>query len=159
MAKSVPERVRWAVDMLEVQPGDDVLEIGCGRGVAVALICERLSSGTITATDRSATAIEAAAQHNYAHVASGRAVLRTMALETADLDGEQFDKILAMNVNLLQLIRMPSATWSARSRRIARIRAARVRDPRGHLCRPSGARPFARVSGGPQNVIRRNLGS
>lgn len=47
------ERLVWAVATLDVQPEDCVLEIGCGHGVAVSLICEQLDKGTILAVDRS----------------------------------------------------------------------------------------------------------
>jgi trans-aconitate methyltransferase len=57
-------------------PDDQLLEIGCGPGVAVSLVCERLAGGRIVAVDRSPTAIERAARRNAEHVASGRAVLR-----------------------------------------------------------------------------------
>jgi len=42
VAKAVPEHVRWAVERLSPGPDDQLLEIGCGPGVAVALISERL---------------------------------------------------------------------------------------------------------------------
>lgn len=102
---AVPERVRWAVEQLDPGPDDQLLEIGCGPGVAVALTCERLTGGRIVAIDRSATAIGRATRRNAEHIAAGKAVLLTMALEDlqpADVLGgaERFDKIFAMNVNL-----------------------------------------------------------
>jgi SAM-dependent methyltransferase len=101
----VPERIRWAVQVLDPAAGHHLLEIGCGPGVAVAAICQRLTGGRVVAIDRSATAIARATRRNADCIAAGRAVLRTVALEDlrpSDLpeatDG--FDKIFAMNVNL-----------------------------------------------------------
>jgi SAM-dependent methyltransferase len=104
-SRPIPERIRWAVRTLAPAPDDHLLEIGCGPGVAVALVCERLTGGRITAIDRSPTAIARASAGNAGHVAAGRAVLRTAALESlhpADLpEGPGgFDKVFAMNVNL-----------------------------------------------------------
>lgn len=96
----MPERLRWAVELLELSPDDEVLEIGCGPGVAVALVCERLQGGRITALDRSATAIERTAKRNADHVAEGRAVLLHSDLAGAELAGRHFDKAFAVNVNL-----------------------------------------------------------
>jgi ubiquinone/menaquinone biosynthesis C-methylase UbiE len=98
MASKPSERLVWAVDTLAPDPGDRVLEVGCGHGVAVSLVCERLTSGRITAIDRSPKMIEMAAQRNRDHVARGRAVLKTAALEEADFEGERFDKVFAFNV-------------------------------------------------------------
>ena len=86
--------------MLRVEPGDRLLEIGCGRGLAVGLVCERLVGGTITAIDHSATAIAAARSRNAAHVAAGRASFETVALADVDLPPAAFDKVFAVNVNL-----------------------------------------------------------
>ena len=60
MAGKASERFVWAVDTLEVRPADRLLEVGCGHGVAVSLVCERLTTGTITAIDRSPKMIEIA---------------------------------------------------------------------------------------------------
>jgi cyclopropane fatty-acyl-phospholipid synthase-like methyltransferase len=98
MASPVPKRIAWAVDQLAVEPGDRILEIGCGRGVAAELVCERLGGGSITAIDRSATAIAAAEARNCEHVRSGKARFARTALADADLDG-RFDKVFAVNVN------------------------------------------------------------
>jgi SAM-dependent methyltransferase len=105
-AAAVPERLRWAVDLLRVAPDDRLLEIGCGNGIAVSLVCDRLVDGRIVAIDRSAAAIRQAERRNRDHISAGRAVVRLGALEEfgvleqSDLDGERFDKIFAVNVNL-----------------------------------------------------------
>src|SRR4051795_6963819 len=98
MAGKASERFLWAVDTLEVRPADRLLEVGCGHGVAVSLVCERLTTGTITAIDRSAKMIEMATRRNREHVDAGRAVLEAVALEDADLGDWRFDKIFAFNV-------------------------------------------------------------
>jgi trans-aconitate methyltransferase len=56
----LPERLTWTADLLDVQPADVVLEIGCGSGALAELICTRLSEGHLVAIDRSATLIAAA---------------------------------------------------------------------------------------------------
>jgi SAM-dependent methyltransferase len=98
MASKPSERFGWAVDTLELDPAGRVLEVGCGHGVAVSLVCERLTSGRITAIDRSQKMIEMATRRNREHIAQGRAVLTTAALEQADFGNELFDKVFAFNV-------------------------------------------------------------
>jgi ubiquinone/menaquinone biosynthesis C-methylase UbiE len=99
MASKVSERFVWAVETLQLDPGDSVLEVGCGHGVAVSLVCERLGSGgRITAIDRSQKMITAARRRNRLHVESGRARLEAVALEDADLGDQRFDTIFAFNV-------------------------------------------------------------
>jgi len=99
MASKASERFVWAVETLGLDPGDSVLEVGCGHGVAVSLVCERLGpGGRITAIDRSQKMIAAARRRNRLHVESGRAVLEATALEDADLGDQRFDKVFAFNV-------------------------------------------------------------
>ena len=98
MASKPSERFVWAVDTLAPDPADRVLEVGCGHGVAVSLVCEQLTSGRITAIDRSPKMIELATRRNREHIAGGRAVLKTAALEQVDLGNERFDKVFAFNV-------------------------------------------------------------
>jgi ubiquinone/menaquinone biosynthesis C-methylase UbiE len=98
MASKPSERFVWAVDTLALGPADRVLEIGCGQGVAVSLVCERLTSGRIIAIDRSKKMIEMAARRNREHIARDRAVLKTATLEQADFGDERFDKVFAFNV-------------------------------------------------------------
>lgn len=99
------ERVRFAVDRLEVRPADRLLEIGCGGGTAAQLVCSRLTPGRgrITAIDRSATAVKRTLARNAAFVDDGRLVVRADAFTSsalADLADGAFDKIFSINVNL-----------------------------------------------------------
>jgi ubiquinone/menaquinone biosynthesis C-methylase UbiE len=96
----VSERLRSIVESLDIGPGDRVLEIGCGHGVAATLVCERLSKGRLTAVDRSAKMIEAATRRNAEHVASGRAEFLVANLEELDLGERRFDKVFAVRVGL-----------------------------------------------------------
>ena len=98
MAAKASERFVWAVETLEVSPADRLLEVGCGHGVAVSLVCERLTTGTITAIDRSPKMIEMATRSNREHVDAGRAEFEAVALEDADLGDRRFEKVFAFNV-------------------------------------------------------------
>src|SRR4051794_6647612 len=98
MASKPSERFVRAVDSLALDPADHVLEVGCGHGVAVSLVCERLTSGRFTAIDRSKKMIEMAARRKREHVAGGRAVVQTAALEKEGFGAERFDKVFAFNV-------------------------------------------------------------
>jgi SAM-dependent methyltransferase len=98
VADKASERLVWAVHTLKVRPADCVLEVGCGHGVAVSLVSERLTTGTITAIDRSPKMIKMATRRNREHIDAGRAVLEAVALEDADFGDRRFDKVFAFNV-------------------------------------------------------------
>jgi ubiquinone/menaquinone biosynthesis C-methylase UbiE len=96
------ERLAAIVDQLEIRPDDHVLEVGCGHGVAAAMVCERLDGGRLTAVDRSPKMIEAAARRNAAYVESGKAEFLVASLEDLDLGDRRFDVIFAVRVGLFQ---------------------------------------------------------
>jgi ubiquinone/menaquinone biosynthesis C-methylase UbiE len=96
----VSQRLQRVVDRLDVQPGDRVLEVGCGHGVAATMVCERLETGRLTAIDRSEKMVEAAARRNAAYVEAGTAEFLVATLEEVDLGDCRFDKILAVRVGL-----------------------------------------------------------
>ena len=98
MTGKASERLVWAVDTLDAAPADRLLEVGCGHGVAVSLVSKGLTTGTITAIDRSPKMIEMATRRNREHIEAGRAVLEAIALEDADFGDQCFDKIFAFNV-------------------------------------------------------------
>jgi ubiquinone/menaquinone biosynthesis C-methylase UbiE len=96
----VSDRLRAVVDGLGLRPGDRVLEIGCGHGVAATFVCERLGGGRLTAVDRSPKMIEAAARRNAAYVEAGIAEFLVAHLEDLDLGDRRFDKVFAVRVGL-----------------------------------------------------------
>ncbi len=87
-----------AVKALDVQPGDRVLELGCGHGVAASLVCRRLSSdGKLVAIDRSQKMIAAALERNAEYVASGLATFICTPFEEAVFGEERFDKVFGIH--------------------------------------------------------------
>jgi SAM-dependent methyltransferase len=91
------------VEQLGVQPEDRVLEVGCGHGVAVSLVCERLvgGRGRVTGIDRSAKMTAMAARRAREHVEAGAAELVTGAAEATDLGARRFDLVFGVNVAAL----------------------------------------------------------
>jgi cyclopropane fatty-acyl-phospholipid synthase-like methyltransferase len=118
-ATDIPDRVRWAVDLLAVRPADHILEIGCGPGHAVALIAKQLTRGTITAIDRSAVAVTRTRDRARDSIAAGRARVHQATLSDAELE-RRFHKAFAININ---------AFWTTPAASIAALQ--RVLDPRG----------------------------
>jgi cyclopropane fatty-acyl-phospholipid synthase-like methyltransferase len=100
-ATATPQRVTWAIEQLDLGPSDDVLEVGCGGGHAVTLLCEQLRRGRVTAIDRSAQQVARARERNAAWIASGRARIECVSLVAAPdaLGRARFDRVLAINVN------------------------------------------------------------
>lgn len=100
MASRIPERIDWAVATLAPRASDRLLEIGCGKGLAVSLIAPRLKTGSILAIDRSATAIAAARRESKAWQGADKVAFRHVALAELDESEGPFDTIFAVNVNL-----------------------------------------------------------
>lgn len=120
MADKVPDRLSWAAEVVAPGPADRILEVGCGHGVLLSLLADRLKSGTITAIDRSDKMVAAAAKRNALHIASGKAVIRQAELAAADFKGRLFDKIVAVRVNVF---------WMDPARELAAVR--RLLEPSG----------------------------
>jgi ubiquinone/menaquinone biosynthesis C-methylase UbiE len=99
VASNASNRLRWAVEVLDVAGDDRILEVGCGHGVAVSLVCERLCTGRITALDRSPKMIEMAERRNQANAPKARFI--ATSLEEADLGDATYDKIFAVHVAAL----------------------------------------------------------
>ena len=91
------ERLAWAVGCLAIKPGDRLLELGCGHGVAISLVCDKLESGHIVAIDRSEKMVDAAIKRNRSHIAAGKATVRHASVRSVDLGTDAFDKIFGIH--------------------------------------------------------------
>jgi SAM-dependent methyltransferase len=127
-------RNRWAVDLLELGPDDRVLELGCGPGVALAAIADRVVRGVAVGVDQSPVMIRQSRRRNTAGISAGRVELVCATVEDLlPVDGERpatgadrgplaepFDAALAVNT---------VAFWDQPEERLAALR---------DLIRPSG---------------------
>lgn len=98
--QTIPARIRWAVELMDVQPADHVLEIGCGPGAGAELICSRLDTGKLFAIDRSESGVDRTKRRNAKHVESGRLTVRQIDLATLRVPVKRLHKVFAFNVNL-----------------------------------------------------------
>ncbi|QYJ05542.1 class I SAM-dependent methyltransferase [Nocardioides panacisoli] len=100
-AQTIPARIRWAVDFIDVKSDDHVLEIGCGSGHAAELICRRLDGkGKMFAIDRAEAGVDRTKARCKPHVDSGRLKVRQIDLATLRVPVKRVTKAFAFNVNL-----------------------------------------------------------
>lgn len=99
--QTIPARIRWAVDFMDVQPQDHVLEIGCGSGAAAELICRRLEGkGKMFAIDRAEAGVDRTKQRCAQYVEAGRLTVRQIDLATLRVPVKRLTKVFAFDVNL-----------------------------------------------------------
>jgi len=143
VADAIPERIRWAVEALDIEPGDRLLEIGGGPGAAASLVCERLDTGRMLLLDRSATAIERTRRRNAEHLASGRLRLETVDIADFEPRDARFDKVFAVTSTSSGPPTRPRSlpVFARRSLQTAGSSSStRRRAQRGRERRPSGWR-------------------
>lgn len=98
MANLNRRRMDAVVEALQVQPGDNILEIGCGPGLALCPIVSQLGTGHLSAIDRSTLMIGTAAKRVKEYTGTDKLTLRAGSLEQMDFALHQFNKIFAVNV-------------------------------------------------------------
>jgi len=87
-----------AIAALELQPTDEVLELGCGPGHAVSMIAKQLRAGTIHAVDQSETMLAQARSRNRLAIQEGRVRLYRARIEQLPFADGSMDRVLAVNV-------------------------------------------------------------
>jgi len=103
---TVPDRVRWAVGVLDARPGERVLDIGSGTGASVDAVLRKVGATDaagrpcIVAIDRSAEAVSRIRARVRRAVDSGH--VEAVQARLADLDPAlgPFDAAFCVNVNV-----------------------------------------------------------
>jgi ubiquinone/menaquinone biosynthesis C-methylase UbiE len=90
-------RNRWAVQLLDVQPTDRVIELGCGPGVAITDLAARAIRGLVVGVDHSQVMINQAGHRNRAAIRAGRVRLVHTPVERLPISDEPFNAALAVN--------------------------------------------------------------
>lgn len=94
------------VDLLDVQRGDNALEIGFGPGVGIHILAERIAPGQICGIDPSSEMVKQATRRNAEAIQRGLAELRLGSAENLPFADNSFNKVLA--VNSMQVWRDPA---------------------------------------------------
>ncbi len=96
-----PARIKWAVELLDVQPNDSVLEIGCGSGIGAQRILEKLTGkGWYYGVDKSDAAVKAAFRRVHDPERPDRAIIRRGAFDADNHEPLIFSRVLAVNCNV-----------------------------------------------------------
>jgi ubiquinone/menaquinone biosynthesis C-methylase UbiE len=85
------------VAFLEIRPSDDVLEVGFGPGVGIALLARAATAGTVAGVDSSSEMVAQAAARNAAAIEAGAVDLRHGTVERMPFADAAFDLALAIN--------------------------------------------------------------
>ena len=92
------DRNRWTIDLLNVQPHDHILELGCGPGLGLQACLKKATHGVVVGLDHSKTMLDQAESRNRWAVVKGQLQLRLGSLDEFSGSPEQFDKIFSVNV-------------------------------------------------------------
>jgi ubiquinone/menaquinone biosynthesis C-methylase UbiE len=97
MARMNRRCAAWVIDLLEVQPHDRILEVGCGPGVGIELLAKSAPEGYVAGVDASQEMVAQAKVRNAQAITRGRVDLRYGCAESLPFDDNTFNKTLAVN--------------------------------------------------------------
>lgn len=97
MSKETAAANDIAIALLNVSPGDRVLDVGTGHGAALATLATLNDPGSLDGIDFSPTALKIARKKNRLLLKSGRLHLHEGASDAMPYADQSFDKILTMH--------------------------------------------------------------
>lgn len=97
MARETAGANRLALQALQLEPADRVLEIGFGHGRTLRRVAGRVPQGHVSGIDVSARILPLARRHNRDLIASGRVDLRQGRVDRIPYATASFDKLLSVH--------------------------------------------------------------
>jgi ubiquinone/menaquinone biosynthesis C-methylase UbiE len=91
------ERNVWTISLLDIQPSDQVLEIGFGPGQAIQEVAKLTPNGFVAGIDLSDTMVAQASKRNTAAIRSGRVILQQGSESPLPFENNKFNKVFAVN--------------------------------------------------------------
>ena len=91
------ERNAWTISMLDLQPDDQVLEIGFGPGQAIQEVAKLTPDGFVAGIDLSNVMVVQASQRNAAAVHAGHVLLQQGSESPLPFEDNKFNKVFAVN--------------------------------------------------------------
>lgn len=90
-------RNAWTISMLDIQPNDQVLEIGFGPGQAIQEVAKLTTNGFVAGIDLSDVMVAQASKRNVTAIRSGRVRLQQGAEAPLPFEDNKFNKVFAVN--------------------------------------------------------------
>ncbi|HEY9600422.1 MAG TPA: class I SAM-dependent methyltransferase [Allocoleopsis sp.] len=97
LARTKRDFTQWVIHLLEIQPGDKVLEVGFGPGVGIEILTTTVSTGYIAGVDYSKEMVEQARVRNAKAIEAGLVQLQQGSVEALPFADDTFDKAFALN--------------------------------------------------------------
>jgi cyclopropane fatty-acyl-phospholipid synthase-like methyltransferase len=92
------KRNQWTVELLALQPGHRILEIGCGPGIALKACAEKAPEAYVVGIDHSGVMVSQARKRLAGEIKAGRADVQLVGLFDGSLDAETYDRVYSLNV-------------------------------------------------------------
>ena len=109
MTRKTIAHARWTVDLMDIQPDDDIIEIGFGNGANIQLLLQQAARGSVTGVEISDTAIEMASKKNAKAITEGKVILHKAAGNALPFEAGVYDK--ACTVATAYVIEDPGAVF------------------------------------------------
>jgi SAM-dependent methyltransferase len=89
----------WGLAHISVQPGQTILDIGCGGGVTVARLAARSTPGKVYGIDFSEASVAASKQANHAGIAAGQVEILHGSVSHLPFPDAMFDLVSAVETH------------------------------------------------------------